>query len=86
MYEFIREDGWNVGVIRKDNYVSGFAGNKAKERLKDGLIFGVQDLGTREGGVYGGRSAVPQLLGEWKIVVLQCGIPGWVCVEAADGL
>jgi hypothetical protein len=45
VYEFIREDGWNVGVIRKDNYVSGFAGNKAKERLKDGLIFGVQDLG-----------------------------------------
>lgn len=44
-YEFIREDGWNVGVIRKDNYVSGFTGNKAKERLKDGLIFGVQDLG-----------------------------------------
>jgi hypothetical protein len=44
-YEFIREDGWNVGVIRKDNFVSGFAGNKAKERLKDGLIFGVQDLG-----------------------------------------
>ena len=45
VYEFIREDGWNVGVIRKDNYVSGFAGNKVKERLKDGLIFGVQDLG-----------------------------------------
>jgi hypothetical protein len=45
VYEFIREDGWNVGVIRKDNYVSGFTGNKAKERLKDGLIFGVQDLG-----------------------------------------
>jgi hypothetical protein len=45
VYEFIREDGWNVGVIRKDNYVSGFTGNKAKERLKDGLVFGVQDLG-----------------------------------------
>jgi hypothetical protein len=45
VYAFIREDGWNVGVIRKDNYVSGFTGNKAKERLKDGLIFGVQDLG-----------------------------------------
>ena len=45
VYEFIREEGWNVGVIRKDNYVSGFTGNKVKERLKDGLIFGVQDLG-----------------------------------------
>jgi len=45
VYDFIRDDGWNVGVIRKDNYVSGFVGNKARERLKDGLIFGVQDLG-----------------------------------------
>ncbi len=45
VYEFIREDGWNVGVIKKDNYVSGFTGTKAKERLRDGLIFGVQDLG-----------------------------------------
>ena len=45
VYGFIREDGWNVGVIRKDNYISGFTGNKAKERLKDGVIFGVQDLG-----------------------------------------
>ena len=48
VYEFIREEGWNVGVIRKDNYVSGFTGNKAKERLKDGLIFGVQDMGRGE--------------------------------------
>jgi hypothetical protein len=45
VYEFIRDGGWNVGVIKKDNYVSGFTGNKAKEHLKDGLIFGVQDLG-----------------------------------------
>ncbi|HEV3415113.1 MAG TPA: M14 metallopeptidase family protein [Puia sp.] len=45
VYEFFKEGGWNVGVIRKDNYVSGFSGNKAKEHLKDGLIFGVQDFG-----------------------------------------
>jgi hypothetical protein len=45
VYEFIREGGWNVGVIRKDDYVSGFTGNKARERLRDGLIFGVQDMG-----------------------------------------
>jgi hypothetical protein len=45
VYEFIREGGWNVGVIRRDNYVSGFTGNRAKEKLKDGLIFGVQDMG-----------------------------------------
>ncbi len=45
VYEFIKEGGWNVGVIKKDNYVSGFTGNKAKEKLKDGLIFGVQEMG-----------------------------------------
>jgi hypothetical protein len=46
VYEFMHEDGWNVGVIKKDSYVSGFTGNRAKERLKDGLIFGVQNLGS----------------------------------------
>jgi hypothetical protein len=48
VYEFIKDGGWNVGIIRKDNYVSGFTGNKAKERLKDGLIFGVEDMGRGE--------------------------------------
>jgi hypothetical protein len=45
VYEFMRDGGWNVGVVRKDGYVSGFTGNKAKEKIKDGLIFGVQELG-----------------------------------------
>ncbi len=45
VYEFLKEGGWNVGIIRKDNYISGFTGSKAKEKLKDGLIFGVQELG-----------------------------------------
>jgi hypothetical protein len=45
VYEFMKDGGWNVGVIRKDNYVSGFTGTKAKEKLKDGLVFGVQDMG-----------------------------------------
>jgi hypothetical protein len=45
IYDYIKEGGWNVGVLKKDNYVSGFAGVKAKEKLKDGLLFGVQDLG-----------------------------------------
>ncbi len=45
VYEFIKEEGWNVGVIKKENYISGFTGSKAKEKLKDGLIFGVQDMG-----------------------------------------
>jgi hypothetical protein len=45
LFEFIKEGGWNVGVIRKDNYVTGFAGVKTKEKLKDGLILGVQEMG-----------------------------------------
>jgi len=48
VYEFIKDGGWNVGVIKKDAYVSGFTGNKAREKLKDGLLFGVQDLGRGE--------------------------------------
>ncbi|HEY6899955.1 MAG TPA: zinc carboxypeptidase, partial [Puia sp.] len=45
VYAFFKSGGWNVGVVRKDNYVSGFTGTRAKARLKDGLIFGVQDMG-----------------------------------------
>ena len=45
VYEFLKDGGWNVGVVRKDGYVSGFTGVKAKERIKDGLIFGVQSMG-----------------------------------------
>lgn len=43
-YEFI-EEGWNVGVIKKNNWVSGFVGSKLKKRLNDGLVFGVQETG-----------------------------------------
>ncbi|HEX8278171.1 MAG TPA: zinc carboxypeptidase, partial [Segetibacter sp.] len=45
VYEFLK-DGWNVGVLKKDNYVSGFAGTKVKSQLKDGLVFGVVTAGT----------------------------------------
>ncbi len=38
-------DGWNVGVYKKDSYVAGFVGNKVKPDIKDGLVFGVQDMG-----------------------------------------
>lgn len=44
VYQFM-EDGWNVGVLKKDNYVSGFVGSKAKGELQDGVIFGVEDIG-----------------------------------------
>ena len=45
VYDFIKEGGWNIGVIKKDNQVAGFVGYKLKNKLKDGLLFGVQDLG-----------------------------------------
>jgi hypothetical protein len=45
IYEFLK-DGWNVGVIKKDNQVAGFVGAKLKDKLKDGLLFGVQSMGN----------------------------------------
>lgn len=45
IYEFMKADGWNVGVIKKDNQVAGFVGAKLKDKLKDGLLFGVQNMG-----------------------------------------
>lgn len=45
MFEFMKE-GWNVGVMKKDAYVTGFAGSKLKPKLKDGVVFGVQDIGS----------------------------------------
>jgi hypothetical protein len=46
IYEFIKENGWNVGVIKKDNQVSGFVGAGLKPKLKDGLLFGVAEMGS----------------------------------------
>ena len=34
-----------MGYVKKYNFVTGFTGSKVKERLKDGLLFGVQDIG-----------------------------------------
>lgn len=45
IYEFFKDDGWNVGVIKKDSYVTGFAGAETKQKLKDGLLIGVQEIG-----------------------------------------
>ncbi|NCI49759.1 zinc carboxypeptidase [Sediminibacterium roseum] len=44
VYDFLK-DGWNVGIMRKDAYVTGFIGNKIKSKVKDGVVFGVQDMG-----------------------------------------
>ncbi|MGZ3813222.1 MAG: M14 metallopeptidase family protein [Mucilaginibacter sp.] len=45
IYSYLGEDGWNVGTVKKNAYVEGFVGQKAKEKIKDGLLFGVQSLG-----------------------------------------
>lgn len=44
-YEFLKDDGWNVGVIKKEKAVSGFVGTNLSERLRNNLQFGVQDIG-----------------------------------------
>jgi Zinc carboxypeptidase len=44
LYEFMK-DGWNVGVIKKDNQVAGFVGNRLKDKIKDGTVLGVQPMG-----------------------------------------
>lgn len=46
IYDFLGAGGWNVGVIKKDNQVAGFVGTKLREKLKDGLLFGVQSMGS----------------------------------------
>ena len=43
-FELLKDD-WNVGYLRKDNYVAGFAGNAAKGKLANTLSMGVQSLG-----------------------------------------
>jgi Zinc carboxypeptidase len=46
IYDFFTPgNGWNVGVIKKDAQLAGFVGSKLKDRLKDGMLFGVQDIG-----------------------------------------
>lgn len=39
------EDGWNVGTIKKDGYVAGFVGQASKEKIVNGLLLGVQNMG-----------------------------------------
>jgi hypothetical protein len=45
LYTYLGDDGWNVGTVKKNAYVEGFVGQKAKGKIKDGLLFGVQSLG-----------------------------------------
>ena len=46
-YTYLK-NGWNVGVLKKDSYVSGFTGSKVKSKTKDALIFGTQPIGRGE--------------------------------------
>ncbi|MCC9138307.1 M14 family metallopeptidase [Pontibacter silvestris] len=39
------DNGWNVGVLKKDNHITGFVGADIKEKLQDALIFGAQGMG-----------------------------------------
>jgi len=45
IYELLGEDDWNVGTVKKDSYVSGFAGFKSKQRINNGMLLGVQSMG-----------------------------------------
>jgi hypothetical protein len=46
IYEFMKDGGWNVGLIKKENQVAGFVGASLKPKLKDGLLFGVLEMGN----------------------------------------
>ncbi|WP_143309929.1 M14 family metallopeptidase [Chitinophaga vietnamensis] len=46
LYEFFDNGGWNVGILKKDNYLSGFVGTETRRLLKDGLLFGVREIGS----------------------------------------
>jgi len=45
IYDYLGDNDWNVGTVKKDGYVSGFVGQKSKEKIKDGMLLGVQPLG-----------------------------------------
>lgn len=45
IYDFISSGGWNAGILKSDYQIAGFVGFKLKKRMKDGLVFGVQDVG-----------------------------------------
>ncbi|WP_246858821.1 M14 metallopeptidase family protein [Chitinophaga sp. XS-30] len=48
LVEYLPSGGWNVGVLKNDNYLTGFVGAQTKAKLKDGLIFGVRSMGRGE--------------------------------------
>lgn len=43
-YNFL-ENGWNVGTVKKNNYVTGFAGTQTKMKIQDGTLLAVEEIG-----------------------------------------
>jgi hypothetical protein len=43
--EFLKEGGWNVGVVKTNAKLTGFAGTKVTGKIKDGTVMAVQDMG-----------------------------------------
>ena len=76
VYDFIKQGGWNVGIIRKNNFVTGFTGSKAKEKLKDGLIFGVTDMGRGNVVMLADNPMFRSFPGKRQIVICKCGVYG----------
>lgn len=45
IYDYFGDDGYNVGTVKKNAYVAGFVGQKAKAKIADGLLIGAQNMG-----------------------------------------
>lgn len=43
-FDFLK-DGWNVGTLKANSHVVGFAGKKAKSQVENSLLVGVQSMG-----------------------------------------
>ncbi|MFC6997881.1 M14 family metallopeptidase [Rufibacter roseus] len=39
------KDGWNVGVVKNEGPATGFVGAKVGDKLQNGLVLGVQEMG-----------------------------------------
>ncbi|WP_235854009.1 M14 metallopeptidase family protein [Mucilaginibacter terrenus] len=39
------DDGWNVGTLKGNAYVSGFVGAETKKKMANGMVIGVQEMG-----------------------------------------
>ncbi|MEN7547956.1 M14 metallopeptidase family protein [Rapidithrix thailandica] len=45
-YPYLSSGGWNVGVIKEAEPVSGFTGHKVKQQLKASLVIGTESYGS----------------------------------------